>query len=62
MRELIYTVGTTETKSYDMAKEMSRLTNRPIKSKVREIKEENTRAGKFAGVRPKFPYVAPYMD
>ena len=60
MRELIYEVAGVKTKSYAQAQEIASLKNAEIKGKVVETKEENPRKGKYAGVSPKFPYVAPY--
>lgn len=60
MRELIYSVAGVTTKSYEQAQKVADLKNEKIKSKVVAVTEENSRKGKYAGVSPKFPYVAPY--
>lgn len=60
MRELIYTVANAETKSYAMAQEISKLKNAPIKSKVVDSKEDNPRAGKYAGLTPLMKYSPAY--
>lgn len=60
MRELIYSVAGITTKSYEQAQKVAELKNEKIKSKVVDVKEESPRKGKYAGISPKFPYVAPY--
>ena len=60
MRELIYTVAGITTKSYEQAQKVAELKNEKIKSKVVDVKEENPRKGKYAGISPKFLYVALY--
>lgn len=60
MRELIYSVAGITTKSYEQAQKVAELKNEKIKSKVVTVIEENPRKGKYAGISPKFPYIALY--
>ena len=60
MRDVVYLVSGVSTKSYDHARQISEKTHGRIETKVIEHKEQNPRAGKYAGVKPITPYKAPY--
>lgn len=62
MRDLLYSVAGVSTKSYDHARQIAEKTHDRIETKVIEHKEQNPRAGKYAGVKPITPYKAPYAE
>lgn len=60
MRDVVYLVSGVSTKSYNHARQISEKTHDRIETKVIGHKEQNPRAGKYAGVKPATPYKAPY--